>query len=183
MSTALAPALFDQVEEALKDVMDPELGVNIVDLGLIYDLSWDPENDALIISMTLTSAGCPLTDVIEEQTAQSLDGVVDAFGVEFDAKVNVVVDDERRIVATADLQQRAGLFLAQRCVGGLVAVLHQRRAALDRLFGRADQLVRVIPVGGHDVQTVQGPLSGFTHFFSPKNNGTRLGMRCPSAIA
>ena len=81
MATALAPALFDQVEEALKDVMDPELGVNIVDLGLIYDLSWDEENTALIISMTLTSAGCPLTDVIEEQTAQALDGVVDAFRI------------------------------------------------------------------------------------------------------
>ena len=39
MVSTLAPALFDQVEEALKDVMDPELGVNIVDLGLIYDLS------------------------------------------------------------------------------------------------------------------------------------------------
>ena len=81
MSTVLAPALFDQVEEALKDVVDPELGVNIVDLGLIYDLSWDPENNALIISMTLTSAGCPLTDVIAEQIAQSLDNVVEAFRI------------------------------------------------------------------------------------------------------
>lgn len=81
MATTLAPALFDQVEEALKDVMDPELGVNIVDLGLIYDLSWDPDNTALIISMTLTSAGCPLTDIIEEQIAQSLDGTVDAFRI------------------------------------------------------------------------------------------------------
>ncbi len=73
--------MFDQVEEALKEVVDPELGVNIVDLGLIYDLSWDPENTALIVSMTLTSAGCPLTDVIEEQMAQALDGVVDAFRI------------------------------------------------------------------------------------------------------
>ena len=81
MATALAPALFDQVEEALKDVMDPELGVNVVDLGLIYDLTWDDEYNALIISMTLTSAGCPLTDVLEEQTAQALDGVVDAFRI------------------------------------------------------------------------------------------------------
>ena len=81
MATALAPDLFNEVEEALKDVTDPELGVNIVDLGLIYDLSWDDENDALIISMTLTSAGCPLTDVIEEQTAQSLDGIVEAFRI------------------------------------------------------------------------------------------------------
>jgi len=81
MATALAPALFDQVEDALKEVMDPELGVNIVDLGLIYDLSWDPENTALLISMTLTSAGCPLTDVIEEQVAQELDGIVEAFRI------------------------------------------------------------------------------------------------------
>ena len=81
MVTALAPALFDSVEEALKDVMDPELGVNVVDLGLIYDLSWDDESDALLISMTLTSAGCPLTDVLEEQTAQALDGIVDQFRI------------------------------------------------------------------------------------------------------
>ncbi len=69
MVTTLAPALFDQVEEALKDVVDPELGVNVVDLGLIYNLGWDEDQDALVISMTLTSAGCPLTDVLEEQTA------------------------------------------------------------------------------------------------------------------
>ena len=71
MAVALEPKLFDQVEEALKDVIDPELGVNIVDLGLIYDLSWDDENNALIVSMTLTSAGCPLTDVIEDDMSQS----------------------------------------------------------------------------------------------------------------
>ena len=81
MPVALEPQLFDQVEEALKDVMDPEVGVNIVDLGLVYDLTWDEENDALILSMTLTSAGCPLTDVIEEQVAQSLDGIVERFRI------------------------------------------------------------------------------------------------------
>lgn len=81
MVTALEPVLFDACSEALKDVVDPELGVNIVDLGLIYDLSWDDEQNALVVSMTLTSAGCPLTDVIEEQTAQALDGVVEAFRI------------------------------------------------------------------------------------------------------
>ena len=81
MVATLSPALFDQVEEALKNVMDPELGINVVDLGLIYDLGWDDENDALIISMTLTSAGCPLTDVLEEQTAEALDGIVEAFRI------------------------------------------------------------------------------------------------------
>lgn len=81
MPVSLTDDRYNEVIDALKNVMDPELGVNIVDLGLIYDLSWDEENDALIIHMTLTSAGCPLTDVIEEQTADSLDGVVDAFRI------------------------------------------------------------------------------------------------------
>ena len=81
MPTALEPKLFDEVEEGLKDVVDPELGVNIVDLGLVYDLAWDEESDALIISMTLTSAGCPLTDVIEESIANSLDGIVEQFRI------------------------------------------------------------------------------------------------------
>lgn len=81
MPTALEPSLFDQVEEGLKDVIDPELGVNIVDLGLIYDLAWDDETDALIVSMTLTSAGCPLTDIIEDQIASSLDGIVAQFRI------------------------------------------------------------------------------------------------------
>ena len=81
MVTTLSPEKYDTVEEALKDVMDPELGINVVDLGLIYDLGWDDDNDALVIHMTLTSAGCPLTDVIEEQIAESLDGVVDQFRI------------------------------------------------------------------------------------------------------
>jgi metal-sulfur cluster biosynthetic enzyme len=79
--TALTPEKFDDVVEGLKEVQDPELGVNIVDLGLIYDLAWDDEANALIISMTLTSAGCPLTDVIENDTANALDGIVDAFRI------------------------------------------------------------------------------------------------------
>jgi metal-sulfur cluster biosynthetic enzyme len=81
MASTLTPQRFDEIEDRLKDVMDPELGVNIVDLGLIYDLAWDDENDALLISMTLTSAGCPLTDVIEEETAQALDGTVEQFRI------------------------------------------------------------------------------------------------------
>ncbi len=81
MSVSLSDEKYNEVIEALKEVMDPELGINIVDLGLIYDLGWDEENDALVIHMTLTSAGCPLTDVLEEQTAESLDNVVNAFRI------------------------------------------------------------------------------------------------------
>ncbi|HUH52499.1 MAG TPA: metal-sulfur cluster assembly factor [Microbacteriaceae bacterium] len=79
--SSLEPGLKDQAIEALKNVSDPELGVNIYDLGLIYDLGFDEENDALVISMTLTSAGCPLTDVIENDIAESLDGLVTAFRI------------------------------------------------------------------------------------------------------
>lgn len=71
-----APTALEDVEEALKDVIDPELGVNIVDLGLLYGLNY-ADDGALLLDMTLTTAACPLTDVIEEQVGQALDGVVD----------------------------------------------------------------------------------------------------------
>ena len=61
--------------EALRDVVDPELGVNVVDLGLIYGVDLG-EDKVATIDMTLTSAACPLTDVIEDQTAQALEGLV-----------------------------------------------------------------------------------------------------------
>jgi metal-sulfur cluster biosynthetic enzyme len=65
--------LIEDIEEALKDVVDPELGINIVDLGLVYDLHVDAENIATI-DMTLTSAACPLTEMIEEQVSAALVG-------------------------------------------------------------------------------------------------------------
>jgi metal-sulfur cluster biosynthetic enzyme len=64
------PSLED-LEEALKDVVDPELGINVVDLGLIYGLKLEDDN-SLTIDMTLTSAACPLTDVIEDQAREAL---------------------------------------------------------------------------------------------------------------
>ncbi|PRY29735.1 metal-sulfur cluster assembly factor [Umezawaea tangerina] len=66
-------AAIDDIEEAMRDVVDPELGINVVDLGLVYDLRVEDGNVA-IIDMTLTSAACPLTDVIEDQTRQALTG-------------------------------------------------------------------------------------------------------------
>jgi metal-sulfur cluster biosynthetic enzyme len=69
--TVTTKASLDDVEEALKDVVDPELGINVVDLGLIYGLHVDDDNVATI-DMTLTSAACPLTDVIEEQARTAL---------------------------------------------------------------------------------------------------------------
>ena len=68
----------DDVLEALHDVVDPELGINVVDLGLVYGVQVDADNIATL-DMTLTSAACPLTDVIEDQTRAALDGIVDDF--------------------------------------------------------------------------------------------------------
>jgi metal-sulfur cluster biosynthetic enzyme len=65
------PALED-LEEALRDVVDPELGINVVDLGLVYGIS--AEDRVATIDMTLTSAACPLTDVIEDQARAALTG-------------------------------------------------------------------------------------------------------------
>lgn len=69
----------EDVIEALHDVVDPELGINVVDLGLVYGVQVDLDNIATL-DMTLTSAACPLTDAIEDQTCAALDGIVDASG-------------------------------------------------------------------------------------------------------
>jgi len=65
----------DDVTEAMKDVVDPELGINVVDLGLVYGVHVEEDHSA-VIDMTLTSAACPLTDVITDQTNQALEGLV-----------------------------------------------------------------------------------------------------------
>ncbi|WP_045741368.1 MULTISPECIES: metal-sulfur cluster assembly factor [Actinoplanes] len=68
---AVSKATLADIEEAMKDVVDPELGINVVDLGLVYGAHVDEDNIATL-DMTLTSAACPLTDVIEDQTRQAL---------------------------------------------------------------------------------------------------------------
>ena len=65
----------DEILEAMKDVVDPELMVNVVDLGLVYGVQVDDEGD-VTIDMTLTSPTCPLTDKIEYDTKYVLDGLV-----------------------------------------------------------------------------------------------------------
>ena len=77
--TELTPEQED-VFEALRDVVDPELGINVVDLGLVYGVDVDAERVATI-DMTLTSAACPLTDVIEDQAREALEGIVTDFRI------------------------------------------------------------------------------------------------------
>lgn len=84
-STSGSPANVADVEEAMRDVVDPELGINVVDLGLVYGITVDSQSHA-VIDMTLTSAACPLTDVIEDQTRTALIGA----GLVQDIKLNWV---------------------------------------------------------------------------------------------
>jgi metal-sulfur cluster biosynthetic enzyme len=61
----------DVVREHLRTIVDPELGVNIVDLGLIYGIEIAPEGK-VVVKMTLTSPACPLGAVIQAQVHQAL---------------------------------------------------------------------------------------------------------------
>jgi metal-sulfur cluster biosynthetic enzyme len=80
MGIIVSIATQDTVMEAMKDVVDPELGINVVDLGLVYGVNVDEANVATV-DMTLTSAACPLTDVIEDQTRAALSEVVSDFKI------------------------------------------------------------------------------------------------------
>ena len=61
----------DDVREGLKNVYDPEIGINIVDLGLVYDADIAESGDVLV-TMTLTSLGCPLGPVIVQEVTNAL---------------------------------------------------------------------------------------------------------------
>lgn len=76
MTDTAPDELLADLEEAMRDVVDPELGINVVDLGLVYGISVEKgeTGDVAVIDMTLTSAACPLTDVIEDQTRGALVG-------------------------------------------------------------------------------------------------------------
>lgn len=62
--------LAGRIEESMLDVIDPELGINVVDLGLVYDIWVEEESTGTVavVNMTLTSPACPLTDMLEDQS-------------------------------------------------------------------------------------------------------------------
>jgi len=66
------PITPEAVRETIREnVYDPEIGINVVDLGLLYDVSV-PENNKVNLEMTLTTPGCPLYDVIHADVEQAL---------------------------------------------------------------------------------------------------------------
>lgn len=73
---------------ALHNVLDPEIGLNVVDLGLIYQLDFDEENKKLFCTMTLTTQFCPMGESI---TDAALEVLKDAFP-EYETKINLTFD-------------------------------------------------------------------------------------------
>lgn len=69
--------LAERVREALHGVIDPEIGFNIVDIGLVYDITIE-EGGVARVTMTTTTMGCPATNYLRDgagEAAQSVDGV------------------------------------------------------------------------------------------------------------
>jgi len=76
-------SLYDQVIAALKTVYDPEIPVNIYELGLVYDVTIDEDNN-VAITMTLTAPNCPVAEFIPLQVESRVKAVPDVNGVQVD---------------------------------------------------------------------------------------------------
>ena len=72
----------DRITTALETVIDPELGIDIVNLGLIYEVDFTGETGEAIVKMTLTTMGCPLADVISDNIHDALADVEEDKNVE-----------------------------------------------------------------------------------------------------
>lgn len=66
-------SLETKIRKALKNVLDPELGINIVDLGLVYDVRED--KGKVEVEMTLTSPGCPLAGIIDQRIRDEIEAI------------------------------------------------------------------------------------------------------------
>jgi metal-sulfur cluster biosynthetic enzyme len=73
MATSSMPT-DDAIREALRTVEDPEAGMNIVDLGLVYTI--DVGADGVIVEMTMTTAACPMAEMLTEEVRGVVEGLV-----------------------------------------------------------------------------------------------------------
>ena len=80
-------SLVDSVKSSLKRVVDPEIGINIVDLGLVYEIDVNQENDVQVL-ITLTAPNCPFGDMIMMETEFAVRSVKDVNLV----KINLTFD-------------------------------------------------------------------------------------------
>ena len=72
----------NRILESLEQVIDPELGIDIVNLGLIYEIRFNGENGETQIDMTLTTMGCPLADLLTDQIHDTMSDVPEVSKVE-----------------------------------------------------------------------------------------------------
>jgi FeS assembly SUF system protein len=80
-------SLETEIVNILKNVYDPEIPVNIYDLGLIYDIETD-ENSKVVITMTLTAPNCPVADILPAEIKEKVGALPDVSDVE----INLVFD-------------------------------------------------------------------------------------------
>ena len=74
----------NEIMEALKEVHDPEIGMNIVDLGLVYGVDWNEEKGQVHVDLTLTSPGCPLGPQIIRDIRWALGGIDEVLEADVD---------------------------------------------------------------------------------------------------
>ncbi|SEM97556.1 Metal-sulfur cluster biosynthetic enzyme [Mesobacillus persicus] len=82
----MSKELTDRIYEVLEEVMDPELGIDIVNLGLIYDVLLDEENNVQV-NMTMTSMGCPMAPQIMSDAHMKLSANIKELR---EIKINIV---------------------------------------------------------------------------------------------
>jgi metal-sulfur cluster biosynthetic enzyme len=99
----------DQVREALKEVADPELGIPILDLGLVYGIDCEgPQQENVTVTMTLTSPMCPVGPMFKQAVESKVEGVE---GVK-SAKVDITFDPpwDPREMASDDVKLQLGIW-------------------------------------------------------------------------
>lgn len=96
----------EMLREKLREVIDPEIGISVVDLGLVYDISYD--NGDVMVTMTLTSPGCPLGPIIRGEAyakLRELPGVKDV-----DVQIVWSPPWDPRTMASEDVRMMLGIW-------------------------------------------------------------------------
>ena len=75
-------------QDALKTVIDPEIGLNIVDLGLIYEINFDLSKQMILLRMTLTTQFCPMGESITDAAKQILESTFTGYETKLELSYN-----------------------------------------------------------------------------------------------
>jgi metal-sulfur cluster biosynthetic enzyme len=106
MTEATAIPTYEQLREKLSEVMDPEINLSIVDLGLVYDIQYDA--GTVLVTMTLTSPGCPLGPIIRGEAyakMKEFPGVKDV-----DVQIVWTPPWDPRTMASEDVKMALGIW-------------------------------------------------------------------------